>query len=399
MRASVAKVENRDQSEQTFIDVSRPQATHSINATLLDIVAATHQSPLKVMRDYIGLAFGPGKISFKDYQQLRLFDMEFWSGADRKAIAGQRCAVQIHQTINFRHDWWGMLDNKVATSSYLSTFGFPTIPIAAVYSEGLHADVPLLVHDEAGLCKVLTCEDNYPLFGKPTEGLQSLGSVALRRYRPNDECLETIDGRMIGLGAFVAEIRTNFPTGYMLQKFVSPHASIRAMCGDRLATVRIITLGTEAGPRVFRTCWKIPAGPNAADNYWRKGNLLAKLDLSTGAVLRVLSGTGLDIAVHDRHPDTDALLIGFQIPHWPALLDTVIEAARLMQHVPLIGWDVASLDQGPVIVEMNERPDFLLPQLADGRGVLEPELTDFLIVQRRKLDERKKFNEKTYKDM
>ena len=81
------------------------------------------------------------------------------------------------------------------------------------------------------------------------------------------------------------------------------------------------------------------------------------------------------------------------------MLDTVINAARLMQHVPLIGWDVTALDEGPVIVEMNETPDFFLPQLADGRGILEPELTDFMAVQQRNLAEYKKSNMRAFKEL
>jgi D-alanine-D-alanine ligase-like ATP-grasp enzyme len=81
------------------------------------------------------------------------------------------------------------------------------------------------------------------------------------------------------------------------------------------------------------------------------------------------------------------------------MVGTVVEAARLMRHVPLIGWDVAALDSGPVIVEMNERPDFFLPQLADARGVLDAELTDFLAVQKRRSAEWRKANKSTLKDM
>jgi hypothetical protein len=65
----------------------------------------------------------------------------------------------------------------------------------------------------------------------------------------------------------------------------------------------------------------------------------------------------------------------------------------------LIGWDAAALADGPVIVEMNERPDFLLPQLADARGVLDAELTDALAVQKRKAAERHKVNKGTLKKM
>ena len=48
---------------------------------------------------------------------------------------------------------------------------------------------------------------------------------------------------------------------------------------------------------------------------------------------------------------------------------------------------------------MNERPDFLLPQLADARGVLDAELTEALEIQKRKAAERRKVNKGTLKEM
>jgi len=399
MPSAAAKVNDPTPQASPFIDVARPQAKRHIDVALLKIVAASKTSPLKVMQDYVSLAFGPGKISFKDYTLLRLFDGEFWAGTDRRTVVGPQRAATIYQAINFRLDWWGLLDNKVATGSYLAAYGFPVIPFLALYCENLKAGAAKAACDAQGLHRILTDEANYPMFGKPAEGTQSLGSIGLQRYLPAEESLETCEGRVVTLDAFIDQLRTHYPTGYLFQKLVLPHADIRAVCGDRLATVRMITLRDEAGPRLFRACWKIPAGANTADNYWRKGNLLAKLDIAQGRVLRVLSGSGLDLAQHDRHPDTNAPLIGFQIPHWQRMLDTVIEAARLMQHVPLIGWDIAALDEGPIIVEMNERPDFTLPQLADGRGILEPELMDFMMVQQHKFAEYKKANWRTFKDL
>ena len=399
MPSASARVADHEPQEKPVIDIARPQTKHSIDSALLKIVAASKISPLKIMRDYIGLAFGPGKISFKDYNQLRLFDSAYWAGADRRIVAGHRRNIAINRIINYRHDWWGLLDNKIATCSYLSAYGLPIIPILAVYCDNLKTGAANVACNEKQLRKILTDEANYPMFGKPAEGMQSLGSIGLQHYLPLKRSLETHDGRVVPLDAFVNQLRTHYPTGYLFQKLVSPHAAIRVLCGDRLATVRIVTLTTETGPKVFRACWKIPAGENTADNYWRKGNLLAKIDIAQGQVLRVLSGSGLDLVQHDRHPDTDAPLIGFRIPHWQHMLDTVIEAARLMQHVPLIGWDVTALDEGPIIVEMNERPDFFLPQLADGRGILEPELTDFMAVQQHKFTEYKKSNMQTFKEL
>jgi hypothetical protein len=379
--------------------VARPTTAQPVDAALLRIMAETKTSPLKIMRDYVGLSFGPGKISFKDYTQLRLFDAAFWAGVDRRAVAGQLRGIELHQQINYRHEWWGLFDNKIAMASYLAAHGFPVIPPLAIYIDNLGTVAAHVARSADDLRRVLADEANYPMFGKPTEGLQSLGSVGLKRYAAQSDSVETVDGRSITLDSFVAEITQQYADGYVLQKFVAPHAAIRALCGERLATIRIVTLNLESGPKVFRACWKVPAGANVADNYWRSGNLLAQIDLASGIVRRVVSGAGLDLAHHTVHPDTQVEMIGFQIPHWSALVATVTEAARLRRHVPLIGWDVAARDDGPVIVEMNERPDFVLPQLADARGVLDAELTDFLATQRRNAVAWRKTNRSALKEL
>jgi hypothetical protein len=402
MPAALAKTSDANatpDSPPAVVDVARPKAAQAVDAALLRMVAETKQSPLKIMRDYVGLSFGPGRVSFKDYTQLRLFDAEFWADADRRAVIGQHRGVEIHQQINFRHEWWGLFDNKVAMMSYLAAYGFPTIPVLATYCPDLGIAAAHVARNAEELRRVLTDEANYPAFGKPVEGLQSLGSIGLRRYMPQSGCLEATDGRVIALDAFVADIVRHYADGYVLQKFASPHSAIRALCGERLPTIRIVTLNLEGGPKIFRACWKVPAAGNVADNYWRAGNLLAQLDLAHGTVKRVVSGAGLGLAHHVVHPDTKIHMIGFRIPHWDAMVALATEAARLMRHVPLIGWDVAALEDGPVIVEMNERPDFFLPQLADARGVLDAELSDFLAVQKRKAADRRKAHKTELKEL
>lgn len=397
MSSAAAKVIDPTPPEKPVINVAKPQAKNNIDAALLKIANASKTSPLKIMRDFVSLAFGPGKVSFQDYNRLRLFDTTFWANTDRRTVAGQQRSAAFYYHINYRHDWWGLVENKIASDAYLAAYGIPTIPLVALYQENLNTGGTNVARNEQQLRDILTDPSNFPMFGKPTEGEQSLGSVGLLRYLPSEKCLETHDLRQVPLDEFVGQLRAHYASGYLFQKLVSPHADIRALCGDRLATVRIVTLLNDAGPKVFRACWKIPAGANMADNYWRQGNLLAQVDLARGQVLRVLSGSGLDLIQVDRHPDNDAALVGFQIPHWQGMIDIVIEAARLMQHVPLIGWDVAVLDDGPVIVEMNERPDFMLPQLADGRGIMEPELTELMTVQQQKCAAFKKANARVFK--
>jgi hypothetical protein len=377
-------------AQADWISVARPQGSTDVGSTLMRIVAATRTSPLRIASDFARLWYGPGKVSFRDYNRLKLFDPEFWAEDDRRNVVGQRRSVEIWTTVNSRLDWWGFFDNKLASGRYLAAFGFPVIANLAIYCENVTtARSAQVLSDKEALRHFLERADHYPLFGKPADGVQSLGSLALRRYRPDDDGVEIFDGRVIRLDDLTAELGKHYTDGYLFQRLIAPHNAIRAVCGERLATIRVLTLrtGSEA-PQVLRACWKIPAGGNAADNYWRNGNLLAKLDKNTGEVKRVISGSGVDLAVHSHHPDTGANLIDFKLPHWDAVVSTALEAARVMQQAPLIGWDIAVLDDGVVIVEMNGRPDFTLPQLADSRGILtEAPLLDFMAVQKKKAAE------------
>lgn len=391
MSAAAKKIVVEPAVSAPVMDVARPEAAASIDSALLKIVAATKSSPLKIMREYTALAFGPGKVSFAEYTKLRLFDDAYYAGNDKRAVLGWKRISQIHFIANYRYDWWGMLSDKVASASYLKAYGFRTIPILAIYSERAGRNANNLLNNIDSLRGFLTNESLYPMFGKPAQGLQSLGSIALKRFDPAQRMLETMDGRFVPLEDFLENIARHYSDGYVFQMFGVPHPAVRAICGDRIATVRIVTIMIDGEPRLFRACWKVPTGGNMADNFWRPGNMLAKIDLDKGKVVRAISGAGLELIEHERHPDTGAQLKGCDVPLWPELLKLALEGAKLMQHVAMIGWDMAALEGGPMIIEMNERPDLFLNQLADGRGVLDNELNGFLAQQKNNRIEREKF--------
>jgi hypothetical protein len=79
-----------------------------------------------------------------------------------------------------------------------------------------------------------------------------------------------------------------------------------------------------------------------------------------------------------HHPDTGALLVGSYVPHWQEITQLALESARVVEEMALIGWDIAPIDGGAVIVEVNETPDFKLHQLTEQRGMMDDELIRFL---------------------
>jgi hypothetical protein len=308
-------------------DVERPAIDPDPASMLRRMSTASGRPYRDLVKEFASLALGPGRISIFEYEALRLYDQSLGSTEKRRFI-GAEAAARIWSIANFRPDYYALADIKVAANGLFAAHGFATAE-----------------------------------------------RLALFRL--------TADGRALPLDGFVEDLARHYPAGYVFQRRLSPHRDVRRICGDRLATVRLITIIADGEPILLRSTWKIPAGGNVADNFWRKGNLLGQLEPETGRVQRVLRGVGVGLEELTHHPDTGAPIQGMVVPNWRDVARFAIEGARVVKDLPLIGWDIASVDGGAVMIELNHNPDFLLTQLADGRGMLDDVLGAFLAARQR----------------
>ena len=370
--------------------IARPRPKSNLAATLRRLAAETGRPLSSVLADHVKTSLGRGKVSFDEFVALRLFDLERYAGADLREFVGLKGMRDIWLRANFLLEFYDVIRNKITMTAMLETHGFPSIPIDAFFTASAGYDSPKCLRSAEALKFYLTTRATYPLFGKPLHGYQSLGSASLLRYGPGHGRLLARDGSEIGIDAFVADIAKHYSDGYFFQPHVSPPSGNQALCGDRLATVRVMTLMTADGPKIWRACEKLPAGANVADNYWRPGNLLVKLDLATGRRGAATAGVGLDLKELDRHPDTGGVIAGGFVPNWSTVCEVAKEGARLFKETGVIGWDIAPVEKGAVVVEANATPDFILPQLADRRGALDPEVRTFLAERKKRRRERKR---------
>ena len=352
-----------------IFDLTRPEAPPAVADLLAQVTAASGQSPLAVMKDFWGLSRGPGKLSFNDYVKYRLFDKAFYGDADRKAFLGQRANHSLMLELNYRHDWFALLNNKIAFQGYIAGYGLPVIATLGLYAPGFAGSAGArLLADAAALRDFLLTPGHYPLFGKPVEGVQSLGSLALEACDARAGTVTAVGGEVLPVDAVVEAVATHFADGFMFQPLHGSPGDLAKVIGPRLSTVRVVTVQSNAGPAVHKAVWKIPAAGNVADNYWRSGNILAALDPETGAIVSASCGVGLNFAAVTRHPDTGAGLIGVKVPGWDAVRSRALEGARALHHFALLGWDMGIAEHGPVVVEANEAPDLTLIQVAERCG-------------------------------
>jgi hypothetical protein len=359
---------------EAVISTDHPDAATSPAQQLLQMSALTLRKPTDIAREFARLATGPGKLNFQDYVQLRLFDDSFIGGADKSLFAGRHTNMKLVNEINYDRDWHVLSTNKVAMSSYLAAHGFPTIAPQAIYIEGVAWPGPPLLSDTAQLAAFLRDRADYPLFCKPTDGRQSLGSVVLTGLSDDKTALQVKDGRWVSLEDFAAFISKTYPNGYLIQSCVRPARELAEVTQGALATVRVLTCFDDGEARIVRACLKLPSNGNVADNYWRPGNMLARLDMDTGALISATEGIGLGLSEVDLDRAHGGLLRPLTVPGWAQLKDLAQAAQSLMRSLPILGWDIAPSEAGPVIVEMNVTPDAVLNQIADRQGLLEPAL-------------------------
>lgn len=161
--------------------------------------------------------------------------------------------------------------------------------------------------------------------------------------------------------------------GLIVQRFLQNHPALAPLTSGGLCTMRMITVRPVDGgaPRLLLAVYRMVVGGAAADNF-NPGAVAAAIDVGSG---RLAPGVRRHPAIPylvqpiDRHPDTGAAIEGHVVPYWAEAVDLVLRAhAAASGLVPVVGWDVAVLPDGPVLVEGNNVPGAMMSQTAPGVG-------------------------------
>jgi hypothetical protein len=88
------------------------------------------------------------------------------------------------------------------------------------------------------------------------------------------------------------------------------------------------------------------------------GGIAAAPDIATGRLSRASDlGTDARLGWFTAHPNTGEQIEGRVLPCWEEAKALAIEAHRAFFDRVVIGWDIAILEDGPILVEGNGNPD------------------------------------------
>lgn len=260
-----------------------------------------------------------------------------------------------------------LLLDKARFERWLVERGFPTVRTLMELSGGevVRSSVP------AG---ALPRRD---LFSKPNDSLQGFGT---QRWRYDGEGWVGTDGRRSEAELLAELAELSRTQGVLIQEQLRNHPALAALAPGALGTVRVLTLRGEDGVvRVVLAVAKIPTG-TAPTDHMRLGGVAAPVDLATGRLGPALAkAKETFVARCERHPDTGVPIEGFQLPCWEGVTRLAVSVHEALGPIVCVGWDIAILESGPVIIEGNDNPGHTSSQLPTGVAMGETPVVPVLL--------------------
>ncbi|HEY9549956.1 MAG TPA: sugar-transfer associated ATP-grasp domain-containing protein [Kiloniellaceae bacterium] len=318
---------------------------------------------------------GAGKLHPNDYYKLRVYRRGLSFDEKRKYFSNQ--AIPANLTGN----WAVVARDKLLAYCVLNSLGIATPTVYAICHPLREYGNAATLKSAAAIADYLRGEAPYPLIVKPIRGSYSQDVWLLEGYDRATGKL-AVAGSSFTPEEFGAHCLQR-KAGCLFQELLRPHEDIRSAISDRLCTLRVMLTIEGNEPRLTFATWKISTGPHVADNYWREGNLIAKLDQETGRILHCATGLGPRYRLVDRHPKTGLPLAGFQVPFYRESIDLALRASAAFADIRIQAWDIAITDARPVPLEVNSVGSLFIPQLVNQQGLWAGDFRDFVQACRR----------------
>ena len=162
----------------------------------------------------------------------------------------------------------------------------------------------------------------------------------------------------------------------LVEERIIQHPSLQKLAPHAVNTVRIFTQ-IKNGEVIILGCRLRISIYTTVDNL-AAGNAAAPIDELTGIITGPAVFSDITKAPITHHPLTGVEIVGFQIPHWDAVITLAKNAAKHRPENKSVGWDIAITASGPDLIEGNHDWCKLLWQLPVQQG-LKPLIAPLLI--------------------
>lgn len=228
---------------------------------------------------------------------------------------------------------------------------------------------PLETLDE--LRTFLREENSQNLFFKPADESGGRGALSLgNKIVGREAWIMLPENSAITLEEVVAHVcREGEMRRFLIQARLTSHDMLEKIVPGVCSTVRLMTLVDKEDVNVVGATLRLGSGRGPTDNLCG-GGVVAGIELESGRLSKVVSLESDTPNYFSSHPMSGVEVSGKILPDWAEVVKLAVESAKKLAFLPCIGWDIAITDNGPIIVEINSRPDCAPVQVANSSGVL-----------------------------
>ena len=142
-------------------------------------------------------------------------------------------------------------------------------------------------------------------------------------------------------------------TDAILEEWIVQHEDISKLYDKAINPLRVVTVNKSGKAHVLISNLTIGSKREIAN---AAGDMISPVDIKTGKLKYPAADKHGNVYV--KHPITQTVIQGTQIPYWDDVLSLAKIAAKVVPEVGYIGWDIAITPKGPVLIEGNTAPGY-----------------------------------------
>ena len=178
-------------------------------------------------------------------------------------------------------------------------------------------------------------------FVKPTDGMGGNGIFTITVSNGTIKC----DNKP------VKQLPIEINRNYIIQRALVQRPDIAAINSSSINTLRIVTQNFRSQPKICACVMRIGRNGSFVDNS-AQGGLSIKIDVETGMMNDYAVGEHVD-GNYYKHPDSEFVFKGYKITGWDKIKESLLDYVSRVRDIPEIAWDVAVVEDGIEIIEMN----------------------------------------------
>lgn len=144
-------------------------------------------------------------------------------------------------------------------------------------------------------------------------------------------------------------------TALILEDLIHQDKRLAAFHEKSCNTIRIVTLRFDNRVEILQSFLRLGQGDSVVDNAGA-GGIMANINIKTGKIYAVCDEKG---KTYTEHPESKLPILGYTLPKWEEAKEIARNLALILPEVRYVGWDLALSENGWVMIEGNDKGQFV----------------------------------------